>query len=227
MSLAAGVLDHQVAREGEHRQRLLVRVGAQEHERVRAPCRDLAGPLVVADDDRDRWLAGDDGVQLLRRPDHLLRGGPDGGDAVVEVELHATRERAGRDEHRDDEPHDALREQLQRVAPDAVEGALGGGRRDGRRGARGRRRRGCDAERRLRARMLGQDGEVGRVGAVAVAVAGAVAVHRAPGAFLQSRPHGGMSPRGDRMRIAKLTAVQTGSTRAGGLLPTGRRSGGS
>ena len=201
VALAAGVRHDEVAREGQHRDRVLLRIDAHEHDRVGAGAgRGVAGAHVVADHDGHRRLvrAACLGELLDGRP-HLGRGRVDRGDAVVEVELDAAGEPARRDEDERHQPDDALDEELERVPPGAVERALR------RRPGRGRRRwrRGLDL--RLGRRPVEEGQRARRVGAVPV--------RRPRSAFLQGRTHRGGAPAGDAMRIPKLTAVPAGSTR--------------
>ena len=105
-------LDDHVARQGQHRDRVRLRVGAQEHQRVgarRRPLR-LAVAAVVADDERDRRLVGRrHAVERRLRRLHVSRVGADGRDALVQPEVDASDERHDEREHagRDDGEHAA------------------------------------------------------------------------------------------------------------------------
>ena len=92
-----------VARERQQRDRLLIRVGADEHDRVRAGRCPLAlvGTLVVTDHERVGGGARQDDVELLDGLFHILRLDGHGGHRLVEVEVRATRH-AG-DAHREDD----------------------------------------------------------------------------------------------------------------------------
>ena len=94
----------EVARQREHRDRLRLRVGAQQHQRVGAGRRAVAlvGAVVVADDEGDRRLARQRDREAPLRRLHVHRVGADLRDALMEVEVGPT-EHAGADHRRGDE----------------------------------------------------------------------------------------------------------------------------
>jgi hypothetical protein len=119
LTAAARNLDDQVAREGEHRDRLHRRIGAHEHHRVRArPERLLApGALVVADHDGDGRLVRLRNVEdRLGLPD-LLGVRPDRFDALVDEEPRTPGEGAGGHEQGDKEPEDDAADDAKRASP--------------------------------------------------------------------------------------------------------------
>ena len=103
-------------------------IRADEHERVRATAcvRPVALARVVADDERDRRLAGKRDVELPRGLPHFGRLGRHGGDRLVEVEVGAAGRTRGDDEAGDAEPHghatDEARARARRPLRLAVEG---------------------------------------------------------------------------------------------------------
>ena len=116
-------VDDQVAREREQRDRLGVRVGTHEHDGVGAGLLRCIRPfpLVVADDERSRRLVRERDVELLlgdhdvgRRRDEVL-------DALLEEEVVAASDRAGRHQQRDEHPGDDGADDR----PDAAAGGLG------------------------------------------------------------------------------------------------------
>jgi hypothetical protein len=165
-------LDEEVARERQHRDRLRLRVGPDEHDRVRARLDTLAltGALVVAHDERGRGLTGQGDVEPLRRDLHVGSRGDDVRNALVEPEVRPAGGRADDDE--------------QRRGPPGEGGAHEGP-------ARPRRRLGLTVDRDRRERA-------GRQDCASVAVGGRTAAH----ASLQRRPHNenaGRNPRGIRI----------------------------
>ena len=99
-------VDDQVAREREHRDRLRVRVGADQHQRVGARgLRVVAEAVVVADDQRDGGLVRDRQVEHLLGLDHVLGRRPQVLDGLVEPEVAA----AGRREPERERPRAASR----------------------------------------------------------------------------------------------------------------------
>ena len=98
-------LDAHVAREREERDRVGRGVGADEHQRVRAPARPVALAGVVADDERDGGLARERDVERLGGLADGRRLCGDGGDRLVEVEIRATRRARRDDEAGDAQPH--------------------------------------------------------------------------------------------------------------------------
>ena len=94
--IRAADLDHHVARQGQHRDRVRLRVGAEQHQRVgaRRSALRLAVAAVVADHERDRRLVGRrHAVERRLRGLHVRRVGADRGDALVQPEVDAADER--------------------------------------------------------------------------------------------------------------------------------------
>ena len=128
LARAAGNRDDEVARERHHRDDLLLRVGAQQHDRVRARADRALRPeaLVVADHQRDSRLVRRRHVEILLGVDEGLRVCAHLGDALVDVEPGAAGERSRRDEHDHHEPEEELAEETQRPpALGAVPGDAG------------------------------------------------------------------------------------------------------
>ncbi len=101
--------DDEVARERQHRERVVRRVGADEHDGVRARARDAealgAGARVIADDQRRRGLGRRrDRVEVLLRLHDALRVGADRVQRLVAVEVQAAAETRDDDEDRDERP---------------------------------------------------------------------------------------------------------------------------
>ncbi len=107
--LAADRGDQQVARERQHRDRLLLRIDADEHQRVRAGVQLVPVALapVVADEQCDRRLVqlGDVG-ECRERLDLGLRLRRDERDRVLAPEPGAAGEPADQHEHPDDHPQE-------------------------------------------------------------------------------------------------------------------------
>ena len=127
VSGAADVDDH-VSREREHRDRLRLRIGPQEHERVGARGRSLrlTVPAVVADHERDRGLVRRrHRVEARLRLLHVGRVRADRGDALVDEQVDAADERegeheqAGADDREDaaDDPEPASRTRVWGLIP--------------------------------------------------------------------------------------------------------------
>jgi hypothetical protein len=122
MGAATRMIDDEVSREREERDRVLVRVGADKHHGVGAAdvgLRSLAG--VVADDQGVRGLAGLGGNEgdafLLDLILDVLRVIDDRGHALLEVEPHAAAERSGRDQAHHQEPQHDLAGEPQPAPP--------------------------------------------------------------------------------------------------------------
>ena len=100
----------EVAREGEERDGLRLRVGADEHQgvRQRRPVRLDAGAMVVADHERDRGVVSDRDVQAPRRPNDVRCVRTNARDGLVEVEVGAAgdreHERRDREQRPDQDP---------------------------------------------------------------------------------------------------------------------------
>jgi hypothetical protein len=109
-TVRAAAVDDQVAREREQRDRVRGRVGSEEHDRVRARRGiAVAGPVVVADQERVRGLAGDRVVEALRGLGGLHRARSEGVRVLVRVDVRAAcdpedRRHGERDEDEDDQP---------------------------------------------------------------------------------------------------------------------------
>ena len=167
-------VDVEVPGQREHRDRLGLRVGADEHDRVGAGlgAPRLALAAVVADDERRRRLAGQRDVEALRRDLHVRRVRDDRRHALVEPEVRASRDRARADEQRHQEPDES-------------------GAEDGPARARQRRRLAVDRDRRQRA---------GRQDRPAVSVHGRTAAH----ASLQRRSHVSVRARRGRREAPRI-----------------------
>jgi hypothetical protein len=105
---------HEIARQRQHGERVLVRVCPDEHDRVRARLEVALRPLalVVADHERDRRLVRGHHVELFLGLLQLRRAGADVGDLLRVVEEQAA-PGAGADDDHD-------REHPQRDRPDQV-----------------------------------------------------------------------------------------------------------
>ena len=114
-------LDEHVAREREQRDRVGLRVGAHEHQRVRARRRPLAvgDAEVVSDDERDGGLAGERSGELARGLLHRRGLRRDGRDRLVEVEICASRGAGGEHEHGEAEEESDASEQPRAGPPRA------------------------------------------------------------------------------------------------------------
>ncbi len=99
-------LDAHVSRKRQERDRIGVRIGAHEHQRVRARRRSLAvrEPVVVTDHERKSGLAGKRHLERSRRALHRGILGCDGGNRLVEVEVGTTRCAGDDHERRDTQP---------------------------------------------------------------------------------------------------------------------------
>ena len=101
--------DDQVPREREHRQRVLLRVGADEHDRVAARVRFAeridTGSCVVADHQRRRRVRRrGDGVELLRRELDRLRVRRERVERLVRIEVEPAGDAARDDEQAEGDP---------------------------------------------------------------------------------------------------------------------------
>ena len=163
----AGTVDRhvEVTREREQRDRLLTRVGAHEHERVRARRRVLAlvRTVVVAEHECRRRLAREGDLERLERLLHLGRPGCDGGDRLVEVKVRAARGAADEDGEHERRPPEDRKRQRAAAARGRRRLAVDGDRPDRRRWHRGpavavQRRAAADSS--LQCRSHGKQGAV-------------------------------------------------------------------
>jgi hypothetical protein len=103
-----------VAREREQRERVVGRIGSQQHQRVRVRAcvgvRAGAGPVVVARDECNRRLRRDRGLEFGLRPLCRLVLRRDGGEALVPVEIQAARGARGDHNDREHEPSEAAQD---------------------------------------------------------------------------------------------------------------------
>ena len=133
-------LDAHVARERQERDRVRGRIGANQHQRVRAPRGVVAVLLavVVADHERDRRLSWECNCKLSRGALYRRRVGRDGRDRLMEVQIRTSRSTADQNERCDTEPQRDAADQRRarswwpRGLPVDVDGRQGTGRKNGR-----------------------------------------------------------------------------------------------
>ena len=95
-------------------------VRADEHQRVRVPGLPglHPGPLVVAEHERRRRLAGDHDVErLLRRPDVRRAWAEAAGDVLLDVEVRPARDAGREHERADHEPEEDPPEEAREAPP--------------------------------------------------------------------------------------------------------------
>ena len=112
-------LDVEIAREGQHRDRLSLRIEPDQHDRVRAGLHTFpfAVALVIADHHGHGRLAGERHVEDLLGLDRLGCVCADSGDAFVDPEPEAAHERTRQHQEDDDQPEEGLADPARPAAP--------------------------------------------------------------------------------------------------------------